>query len=88
MIVTIDNIETARESCAALDQRAELAPGCETWPIYTQGQRGQMTVWPDAGRAAVCWGADSAYGDWDAETRTLTLGTGEVVHDAGEVMPA
>jgi len=74
--ITAANLETMRETvaAAAIDQAAELAPGCKTWPItYEGGQRGQMTVWPDTGRGAICQGGESAYGDWDEETRTLTL---------------
>jgi len=28
--VTAENLDEAREECRALDQRAELKPGCET----------------------------------------------------------
>jgi hypothetical protein len=76
---TTDNIEQVRETVAALDQRAELVAGCETWAIYYDGgQRRQMTVWPDA-RGAVCWGADSQWGDWRGGH--LHLDSGEIVND-------
>jgi len=85
--VTAENLDEAREECSALDQRAELRPGCETWGIiYEGGQRGQMTVWTGEGRAAVEWGADSQWGDWDATTRTLRLDSGETVTETGGVL--
>jgi hypothetical protein len=65
--VTEENIEQAREDCAAIDQRDELAVGCETWEIKTpEGQRGQMTRWPD-GRGAICLGGDSQWGNFGGE---------------------
>jgi hypothetical protein len=89
IVVTSQNIDDVRDSVVALDQRAEIVPGCETWPIlYGRfgGQRGQMTVWPAEGRGAVCWGADSQWGDWDAKRRLLNLDDGGVVDDNGEVI--
>ncbi len=87
IIVTTDNLDEARDACAALDQRAELKAGCETWGItYEGGQRGQMTVWPEEGRGAVMWGADSEWGDWDDATRTLHLDSGMTVNDIGEAI--
>ncbi len=84
IIVTRENLDEAREDCSALDQRVELKVGCETWGItYSGGQRGQMTVWPYENRGAVCWGGDSAWGDWDASTKTLTLDSGELVNEDG-----
>jgi hypothetical protein len=85
VVATADNLDEVRDACAALDQRAELKPGCETWgTVYAGGQRGQVTVWPEEGRAAVCWGADSQWGDWDDAARTLRLDSGEIVDEDGE----
>lgn len=94
--VTAENIEEARESMQAGDQRKELEPGCETWGILYQpgSQRGQITVWPHKGRAAVCFGADSLWGDWDPNARTIHLdetaedGTLIVYDENGDVVPA
>ncbi|GAA5514755.1 hypothetical protein Dcar01_03516 [Deinococcus carri] len=73
-IVTAENIKDAREMLP-LDQGTELETGCETWGIlYTGGQRGQMTRWPN-GRGAVCFGGDSEWGDWDGEILTTDDGT-------------
>jgi len=84
--ITTDNLDAAREACIAIDQRNELKVGCETWGIiYQGGQRGQMAVWPEDGRAAVMWGSDSQWGDWDETTRTLRLDSGETVNEDGEV---
>lgn len=72
-IVTAENIDEVRGDMAACDQADELEPGCETWGIIYEpgGQRGQMTIWPDSGRAAVCHGGDSTWGDWDSDDLTL-----------------
>lgn len=75
-IVTADNIDVARESCQAIDQRKELIVGCRTWDTTT----GSMTVWPN-GRAAVCFGGDSVWGDWDDKSRTLKTDDGGVIID-------
>jgi hypothetical protein len=75
------NIEDVRNSMIAKDQAAELKPGCWTGHItYDVGrcqtvaqvpvQCGQMTVWLD-GRAAICKGDDSVWGDWDEKTLTM-----------------
>jgi len=45
-----------------------------------------MTVWPEEGRAAVEWGADSQWGDWIEASRTLRLDSGETVTEGGEVL--
>jgi hypothetical protein len=61
--VTSTNIAEALQYCSASDQRDDLKPGCLTWPIYYDpgAQRGQLTIWPADGRAAVALGGDS---DW------------------------
>lgn len=80
--VTAENLEDAKEGCVAISQRDELAPGCETWGIlYEGGQRGQMSRWPN-GRGAVCYGADSLWGDWNGEV--LVLDDGGRVSEYGE----
>lgn len=71
--VTSDNIDALRDSMA-VDQAGELAVGCKTWPIHVDGQRGQMTVWPN-GRAAVALGADSIWGEWE---------DGRLIADSGD----
>ena len=74
-IVTAENIDEVREDMAACDQANELEPGCETWGIIYEpgGQRGQMTIWPEDQRGAVCHGADSAWGDWYSNKMMLQL---------------
>ncbi len=70
--VTEDNIEQVREEISSLDQREKLEVGCETWAVfYTGRQRGQMTVWPDKGLAALDLGGNSIWGDWDSNARNL-----------------
>ena len=78
-IVTAANIDIAREQLPALDQRAELEIGCETWTF----DGGCMTIWPN-GRGAVCWNGNSLWGDWNASLRTLSLDAGGEVNDTGE----
>lgn len=82
VLVTRDNIEVVKDSMAALDQRAELAPGCVTWAIYYEpgSQRGQMTVWPN-GRGAIARGGDSIWGDWDDTAKVLVCDADEGVYD-------
>lgn len=66
-VVTTENLDDAEVYCSALDQRAELVPGCETWGItYGGGQRGQMTRWPN-NRGAASFGAESLWGWWDGD---------------------
>jgi hypothetical protein len=86
--VTDENFDAALASCAALDQRAELDVGCETWGIlYDGSQRGQMTVWPMDGRGAVCYGGDSFWGDWHEGSRTLRLdSTGDIIDADGRML--
>ncbi len=86
--VTADNINMVIEDVAALDQHREMRAGCETWAIFYEPghQRGQMTVWPDDGRSAVCWGADSSWGDWDGAARILTFDSSVQVNAAGEIV--
>lgn len=73
--VTVDNIDSIRETMAAIDQADELIPGCETWGILHGGNRGQMTIWPNT-RGAVSYGGNSIWGDWDKGTETLTIDDG------------
>lgn len=71
--VTAENIDIVRDQIASGDQREEVEPGCETWGILYQpgSQRGQITVWPREGRAAIALGGPSVWGDWDPDTRTI-----------------
>ena len=72
--VTEDNIEQVRRDMAAPDQARELEIGCTTWGfLRADGQRGQLTRWPN-GRGAVCWGGNSHWGIWRG--RRLTLDDG------------
>jgi hypothetical protein len=78
-LVTESNIEDIREMMAAGDQAEEIYPGCVTWGIqYSGGQRGQMTVYPKTGRAAVCFGGDSIWGDWSESDAQMTDDNGQV----------
>jgi hypothetical protein len=72
--VTEDNLDEARDACAAIDQENELIPGARTWGILSDGtgERGQMTRWPN-GRGAICNGGDSIWGDW-ANVRRIDNG--------------
>ena len=82
VIVTEDNIAAVKQSMAALDQAAEIAPGCVTWSIYYEpgDQRGQMTVWPN-GRGAVAHGGNSIWGYWDDESKQLACDDGQGIYD-------
>lgn len=72
IIVTADNLEDVKEMIGVRDQAAELKPGCESWGFfYSGGCRGQITIWPEEGRAAIEFGGDSAWGDWDADRRII-----------------
>ena len=88
--VTAENINDVRPMVDAIDQRLELAPGCETWGIAG----GWMTAWPHEGRAAVMHGGDSVWGDWDPNSRTLITDEPDedgrfIVYDEnGDVVPA
>jgi hypothetical protein len=63
--ITVDNMQDIKGMMAACDQATEVYPGCVTWGIiYDGGQRGQMTIYPKTGRAALCLGGDSIWGDW------------------------
>ena len=78
--VSTINLQDARERCRAGDQADELIPGCATWGIkYQGGQRGQMSRWP-SGRGAVCFGADSLWGDWQSDG-TLALDDSQERYD-------
>lgn len=84
--VTVDNIDSIRETMAAIDQADELIPGCETWGILHGGNRGQITIWPN-GRGAVSYGGDSLWGEYDQDTETLTLDDGgRVSRDGASVI--
>ena len=76
-LVTADNIDEIREAIPVLDQRAEIEVGrvISTWPIYYQpgNQRGQITVFHDTDRAAVCYGGYSEWGDWNDEEGIIIL---------------
>lgn len=83
--VTEENIEDVKANMVAMDQKADLEVGCETWSItYAGGQVGEITVWPKHNRAAVFFGADSEWGDWDAEARTITMEDGTVLDEYGD----
>jgi hypothetical protein len=86
MLITADNLELIRDSMAACDQAGEIYPGCITWGIkYEGGQRGQMTIYPDTGRAAVAFGGDSIWGDWDARNAHLVDDDGRRLDSDGQV---
>jgi hypothetical protein len=84
--ITEDNLDAARELLPR-DQAREVVVGCKTWAVYYGSQRGQMTVWP-SGRAAICLGGDSEWGDWDFQAGMLTTEAGVRYDDDGnEVEP-
>lgn len=84
-ITTQEELEIARENCAACDQEQELQIGDETWAIfYEGGQRGQMSAFENSGRGAICTGGDSEWGDWRDER--LCLDNGGIVDRAGEYL--
>ena len=72
IIVMKDNIDRVREYLPG-DQAEEIEPGCETWSIIYQpgNQSGQVTIWPEVGRAALYRGGDSIWGDYDPQTNTM-----------------
>lgn len=83
-MTTQENIGSVRESMAAIDQRDEIAVGCETWAIkYDGGQRGQMTRWHD-GTGAVAWGGNSFFGVWSGDE--LRLHGGATVDVLGHIV--
>ena len=90
--VTEENIDDVREQIAAVDQAQEVCPGCQTWPIYYEGQqRGQITVWPD-GRVRMCYGGDSVYGElfrWgdDPAPYIMIDDSGEIFDLNGQLVP-
>jgi hypothetical protein len=64
-VVSEQNIADVKAHMSVVDQREALEIGCLTWGIlYGTGQSGQITVWPN-GRAAICTGGDSEFGDWE-----------------------
>jgi len=89
-VVTAENMDEMKEKLPFLDMRAELRPGCFFWDVYEGGQRGWIAVWPDTGRAAVCWGGNAAWGNWDGDNRVIVLdesaadGETIVVNEKGE----
>lgn len=86
VIVTEDNIEEVRDGMGnSMDQRGELQPGCVIWSIWAGVEVGRMTTWPN-GRGAVCWNADSSWGEWDEDERRLYLDDGGSVDEDGEFM--
>ncbi|MEJ2698051.1 MAG: hypothetical protein P8Z70_00045 [Desulfuromonadales bacterium] len=73
MFVTAENIRELM-SLRPFEQAEELHPGCETWPIAPLGKpAGQITVWPEAGLAAVSWGHGSFWGRWYDGDRIIRL---------------
>jgi hypothetical protein len=80
IFVTEENIG-GMEAWMPPDQMAELVPECITWGfLYGEGQRGQMTIWPN-GRGAVEWGGDSHWGQWDDDRMVLILDDGVGIVD-------
>jgi hypothetical protein len=58
------------------DQFAEVRSGktISTYGFLYEGwQRGQLTVYHDDGRAAICLGGDSDWGEWDNDEHALRL---------------
>ena len=85
--VTTENIEEVRDLVLASDMAEEIKIGqeIETWAItYENGQRGQMTVYHPAERAALFNGGESVWGDWDEDTRTLRDEDGNEYDENGE----
>ena len=82
VIVAVSNVDDERGQGAAHSVnalRAELWSALLGWRpelrydgiTYEGGQRGQMTVYHPAERAAIFTGGLSVGGDWDDDTRTL-----------------
>lgn len=84
LYVDADNLEEIREEMQnALDQAAELEPGCVTWRItYQGGQAGRMTRWPND-RGAVCKGGVSVWGDWITRDGREVLRSEEQADEGG-----
>lgn len=83
-IKTAEELLDAKETCAAVDQKKELCIGCETWGILIDGQRGQMSRWPD-GRGAYCSGGDSDWGTWRNGILYLDDKDGGEITEDGEI---
>lgn len=89
VMVTEANLAELREFVRAVDQAEEITVGqtISTWPIYTEGsQRGQITVYHDEARAAVCAGGNSDWGDWLGSDDPATVLQGRIRLDAGPVL--
>lgn len=86
-VVTAETLAEYRETLPR-DQAAEIEPGCVTWAItYEPGaQRGQMTVWPATGRAAIYLGGASAWGEWDNKAGVLTTDDGGRYDEDGQLI--
>ena len=76
------NIEDMLEEVPP-DQRDKLEIGCDTWSI----QGVTVTLWPREHRAAVCWGGDSVWGDWDEDRQLIYLDDGITVNIDGQEIP-
>jgi hypothetical protein len=83
--VNEDNINAIKDDIDALDQRGEIGIGqiVSTWPIRcANGDRGQITLWHETQRAAICFGGDSLWGDWNPSTSTISTDPDGEVYDA------
>lgn len=67
---TADNLDIIKEWLPT-DQAAELQPGCYSWKFQYAEGTGCITVWPN-GMAAIAFGGESSFGDWNAQERLLT----------------
>jgi len=82
--VTEENLADVR-GCVPRDQSDEIEIGCETWGIIYGGScRGQITVWPEQARAAIEFGGDSEWGDWNAQEKLIYVEDGPVYDVDGD----
>jgi len=50
---------------------------------HAGGQSGELVVFHDEGRAAICFGGDSIWGDWDEDTKMIRTDDGGHHYDTG-----
>lgn len=78
--ITEANIENYREKLPR-DQADELVVGCLTHSFDQPNtpEKGVLTIYPESYRGAVCFGADSEWGDLDIENEVIVLDNGILV---------
>lgn len=73
--VTQETIAAIRELIGVTDQAAEASIGevVSVWRFSHSAGTGTLTAYHEAGRAAIEFGGDSLWGDWDEASQTVTI---------------